>query len=70
MLDLLSLGAPSVASPGFLSGVGLVMGLHLLGPARTLIESKNVTRATDIMRRAAGGVIVLVGAFFVYSGLS
>ncbi len=40
-----------------------------MGIARKLIESRKVTRATDIMRRAAGGVIILVGAFFVYSGL-
>jgi len=40
-----------------------------MGFARRLIESKRVTRATDLLRRAAGGVIVLVGAFFVYSGL-
>jgi cytochrome c-type biogenesis protein len=46
----------------------LVAGTSM-GLARKLIESKRVTRATDIMRRAAGGVIILVGAFFVYSGL-
>lgn len=40
-----------------------------MGIARKLIESKKVARATDIMRRAAGGVIVLVGAFFVYTAL-
>jgi cytochrome c biogenesis protein CcdA len=40
-----------------------------MGIARKLIESKKVTRATDIMRRAAGGVIILVGAFFVYTAL-
>jgi cytochrome c biogenesis protein CcdA len=40
-----------------------------MGVARKLIESKKVTRATDIMRRAAGGVIILVGAFFVYTAL-
>jgi len=40
-----------------------------MGIARKLIESKKITRATDIMRRAAGGVIILVGAFFVYTAL-
>jgi cytochrome c biogenesis protein CcdA len=40
-----------------------------MGIARKLIESQRVTRATDIMRRAAGVVIILVGAFFVYSAL-
>jgi cytochrome c biogenesis protein CcdA len=40
-----------------------------MGVARKLIESKRVTRVTDIMRRAAGGVIILVGVFFAYSGM-
>ncbi|MCB9558128.1 MAG: cytochrome c biogenesis protein CcdA [Deltaproteobacteria bacterium] len=40
-----------------------------MGIARKLIESKKVTRATDIMRRAAGGAIIVVGAFFVYTAL-
>lgn len=40
-----------------------------MGIARKLIESKQVTRATDLMRRAAGGVILLVGVFFVYTAL-
>jgi cytochrome c-type biogenesis protein len=46
----------------------LVAGTSM-GLARKLIESGKVTRATDIMRRAAGGVIILVGAYFVYSGI-
>ncbi len=41
-----------------------------MGAARTLIESKKLTRATDILRRAAGAVIILVGAYFLYRGLS
>ena len=28
-----------------------------------------MTRATDVMRRVAGVVIILVGAFFVYEGI-
>ncbi len=40
-----------------------------MGFARKLIESRNLTLTTEIMRRAAGGVIILVGAFFIYSGL-
>ena len=40
-----------------------------MGLARRLIESKKVTRATEILRRGAGGVIVLVGFYFVYSAL-
>jgi len=40
-----------------------------MGAARKLIESKRVTRATEIMRRAAGGAIVLVGVYFAYTAL-
>ena len=40
-----------------------------MGIARKLIESDRVTRATSIMRRAAGGVIVLLGAFFIYQAV-
>ena len=40
-----------------------------MGLARKLIESRGVTRATDIMRRAAGVVIIGVGVFFIYSGI-
>ena len=40
-----------------------------MGLARKLIESARVTRITDIMRRAAGVVIIGVGAFFIYRGL-
>jgi len=46
----------------------LVAGTSM-GLARKLIESRGVTRATDIMRRAAGVVIIGVGVFFVYNGL-
>ena len=46
----------------------LVAGTSM-GAARTLIESRRVTRATEIMRRAAGVVIVVVGLYFGYLGL-
>ena len=46
----------------------LVAGTSM-GAARKIIESRNITRATEIMRRAAGALIVLVGAYFVYTGL-
>ncbi len=36
-----------------------------MGAAKKLIESKKLTRATDIMRRCAGGLIILVGAYFL-----
>jgi len=41
-----------------------------MGAARTLLESRSVTRATDLMRRAAGAVIVLLGVYFAYLGLA
>jgi cytochrome c-type biogenesis protein len=40
-----------------------------MGAARKLIESRKVTRATDIMRRVAGGAIVLVGVYFAYQAI-
>ena len=40
-----------------------------MGAARRLIESKRLTRATDILRRVAGAVIILVGAYFLYREL-
>ena len=46
----------------------LVAGTSM-GAARKLIESKKMMKAVDIMRRVAGGLIVLVGVYFVYSAL-
>ncbi len=40
-----------------------------MGAAKKLLESKRMTKATDVMRRVAGGVIVLVGATFAYRGI-
>ena len=40
-----------------------------MGAAKKLVESKRLTKATDVMRRVAGGVIVLVGVYFAYRGL-
>jgi cytochrome c-type biogenesis protein len=40
-----------------------------MGLARKIIESKKLTRATEIMRQVAGGVIVLVGLYFGYLGI-
>jgi cytochrome c-type biogenesis protein len=50
------------------SAVILVAGTSV-GLAQKLIASRNITRATDIMRRVAGAVIVIVGIFFIYSSL-
>jgi len=40
-----------------------------MGAARVLIENKNMTRTMEMLRKGAGAVIVLVGAYFGYRGL-
>jgi cytochrome c-type biogenesis protein len=40
-----------------------------MGAARKLIESRKITRATDIMRRVAGALVVAVGVYFAYLAL-
>jgi len=46
----------------------LVAGTSM-GAAQKLIESTKFSRASDILRRASGVVIVLVGVYFAYLGL-
>ena len=46
----------------------LVAGTSM-GLARKLIDNKRMTRATAVMRRAAGVVIILVGVFFAWEGV-
>ena len=41
-----------------------------MGAARALIENKKMTRTMDIIRRGAGAVIVFIGLYFAYRGLS
>jgi len=41
-----------------------------MGAARALIENKKMTRAMDILRKVAGAVIVLVGVYFGYRGVT
>lgn len=41
-----------------------------MGAARALIENRNATRVLAVLRRAAGAVIVLVGLYFGYQGIS
>lgn len=45
----------------------LVAGTSM-GAARTLIENKKMTWVMELMRKGAGGVIVLVGLYFGYRG--
>jgi|SRR5664280_115092 len=40
-----------------------------MGAARTLLENKKTTRTLELLRRAAGAVIVLVGIYFAYRSL-
>jgi len=40
-----------------------------IGAAKKIIANKNLTRATNVLRRVAGGLIILVGAYFAYRGL-
>jgi cytochrome c biogenesis protein CcdA len=76
MLTYLAGAGASVAYGGLLllvyalghSVLILIAGTSV-GLARKLIESKRATRVSDVLRRVAGGVIVLVGVYFVYTGL-
>lgn len=77
LLTYLAGSGASVAYGGFLllvyalghSLLILVAGTSM-GAARKLIESRNVTRATEWMRRGAGVLIVLVGVYFAYRALT
>ena len=77
LLTYLAGSGASVAYGGFLllvyalghSVLILIAGTSM-GAAKKLIESKKLTKATDIMRRVAGGIIILVGAYFAYRGLA
>ncbi len=46
----------------------LVAGTSM-GLAQKILESKRTTRATDVMRRASGLVIILVGVYFAYRAI-
>ncbi len=41
-----------------------------MGAARALIENRKATRTLAVLRRAAGVLIILVGAYFAYRGLA
>ena len=41
-----------------------------MGAARALIENKKATRALGMLRRAAGALIILVGAYFALRGMT
>lgn len=50
------------------SALVLVAGTSM-GLARRILESKRMTRATDVMRRAAGLAIVVIGLYFAVQGI-
>ena len=76
LLTYLAGSGSSVAYGAFLLlvyGLGhsvliLIAGTSM-GLARKMIESKKMTRVTDIVRRVAGVLIILVGVYFAYSAL-
>ena len=41
-----------------------------MGAAKKLLESRNTNRVLDILRRAAGAMIVLIGGYFAYVGMT
>jgi len=41
-----------------------------MGAARALIDNKKANRLLDVLRRLAGAVIVIIGAYFAYRGIS
>jgi cytochrome c biogenesis protein CcdA len=49
------------------SALILVAGTSM-GAARRIIESKKWARANEIMQKVAGGLIIVVGAYFAYLG--
>jgi cytochrome c-type biogenesis protein len=47
----------------------LVAGTSM-GLARRILESKRMTRATDLLRRAAGLAIIVIGVYFAIQGVT
>lgn len=80
LIVILTYLAGSGASLAYGAGLLVVYGLghsvlilaagSSMGVARTLIESKRLTRASEWLRRGAGVVILGVGAYFVYKTLT
>jgi cytochrome c-type biogenesis protein len=77
LLTYLSGSGASVAFGGFLllvyalgHSVLILLAGTSMGAARVLLENRRATRALGILRGAAGILIILVGAYFAYRGLS
>lgn len=47
----------------------LVAGTSM-GAAKAIIENKKATKVMDVLRRVAGAMIILVGAYFAYRGIA
>lgn len=50
-------------------GVLVIIAGTSMGAARALIESSKVRATTEVLRRVAGAVIVVVGVYFAYRGV-
>jgi cytochrome c-type biogenesis protein len=77
LLTYLAGSGASVAFGGFLllvyalgHSVLILLAGTSMGAARVLLENRKATRALGILRGAAGILIILVGAYFAYRGLS
>ena len=47
----------------------IIIAAASMGMAKTLLESRNLQRAGDIVRKAAGVLIILIGLFFLKNNL-
>ena len=76
LLTYLAGSGSSVAYGGLLllvyalgHSVLIILAGTSMGIARRLIESKKTVRGLEIVRRAAGAVIILVGLYFAWQGI-
>lgn len=77
LLTYLAGSGASVPYGGFLllvyalgHSVLIVIAGTSMGAAKKLIESKRMIKASELMRKVAGAVIVLVGGYFAYRSLA
>jgi cytochrome c-type biogenesis protein len=77
LLTYLAGSGASVAFGGFLllvyalgHSVLILLAGTSMGAARVLLEHRKATRALGVLRGAAGILIILVGAYFAYRGLT
>jgi cytochrome c biogenesis protein CcdA len=77
LLTYLAASDSSIAYGGlllFVYGLGhsvlVLLAGTSMGAARRMIESKKMKKATDVLRKAAGALILLMGAYFVYQAVT